>query len=337
MNPALLSRLPDTVKLGILRHLWADGTENQVVLLPPQQPEESQAAQEGVSPSPATSAATPMQRDEPAAATTVEDSCAHALVQQRRLDGGLAVIDGFLDGAVVEVRVTAMPAQRCIMLRMNLLPKHSSRLRSRPAPLPRLLPSQAVREEAQAVLAVHSRGAGMVAACAAAQGSAEVPHVWTSAASRGDRAAWLSLTDLQASGRRRLADAVQSLLALQPWLQQQGYDVGGRPSLQLACYPGGGARYVRHRDGEAGPGRRGGTHRQRAWCAGTALHHGLGHVLPRLASRPGHVLPARGWRLACAARIRLLYQAHTASHLHWRSLRQRAAPHGDRHPVPQPR
>ncbi len=26
------------------------------------------------------------------------------------------------------------------------------------------------------------------------------------------------------------------------------YDVGGRPTYQLACYPGGGARYVRHAD-----------------------------------------------------------------------------------------
>ena len=35
------------------------------------------------------------------------------------------------------------------------------------------------------------------------------------------------------------------------------YDVGGRASLQLTCYPGGGARYVRHRDASpaSAPGR----------------------------------------------------------------------------------
>jgi hypothetical protein len=33
-------------------------------------------------------------------------------------------------------------------------------------------------------------------------------------------------------------------------------DVGGRISVQLACYPGGGARYVRHTDAsDAVPGR----------------------------------------------------------------------------------
>lgn len=117
------------------------------------------------------------------------------------------------------------------------------------------------------MLAGGARAAGMAAAPNAAQGAvggtcpgnessggagggAEA-RTWANAAARGDRAAWLSPAALQSVGCRRLAGAVQSLLALRPWLEWQGYDVGGRPSVQLACYPGDGARYVRHRDGEA--------------------------------------------------------------------------------------
>lgn len=89
----------------------------------------------------------------------------------------------------------------------------------------------------------------MVSAAAAAASSAG--GTWTSSATRGDRAAWLSPAALQADGHSQLLAAAKALLSLQPWLELQGYDVGGRPSIQLACYPGGGACYVRHRDTSA--------------------------------------------------------------------------------------
>jgi hypothetical protein len=102
----------------------------------------------------------------------------------------------------------------------------------------------AAREEAQQLLHDAARPAGMVAA---GQGQER----WAQSALRGDEAAWLSPASLQAAGHGHLAAAVQRLLSLRPWLQQQGLDVGGRPSCQLARYPGGGARYVRHRDASA--------------------------------------------------------------------------------------
>lgn len=75
---------------------------------------------------------------------------------------------------------------------------------------------------------------------------------WSSSAARGDQAAWLPGPDaLEAGGHPALAAAVRRLAALQPWLAAQGHAVGGRPSYQLGCYPGGGARYVRHRDASA--------------------------------------------------------------------------------------
>ncbi|KAL4430803.1 hypothetical protein ABPG75_006059 [Micractinium tetrahymenae] len=222
MDPALLARLPDAAKLGILRHLGAGRTSSSTPALSPQQPADTVAQPPGASPSPA--AAAPQHEQQAEAANAAAGSSAPALVQRRRLEGGLAVLDGFLDTDEVE----------------------------------------AARDEARSVLAERSRAAGMVAAPAAGStkgaggvgtggspGSAAEPRTWSSAATRGDRAAWLSPADLQASGHRRLAGAVQSLLALRPWLQGQGYDVGGRPSVQLACYPGGGARYVRHRDASA--------------------------------------------------------------------------------------
>lgn len=75
---------------------------------------------------------------------------------------------------------------------------------------------------------------------------------WASRSVRGDQAAWLQgPAELESEGRPTLAAAVRRLATLQPWLAGQGHDVGGRPSFQLACYPGGGARYVRHRDASA--------------------------------------------------------------------------------------
>lgn len=94
------------------------------------------------------------------------------------------------------------------------------------------------------MLQQRARAAGMVAAVPGQQ--------WSSSTARGDQAAWLQgPAALEAEGRPALAAAVRRLGALQPWLAAQGFDVGGRPSFQLACYPGGGARYVRHRDASA--------------------------------------------------------------------------------------
>lgn len=108
----------------------------------------------------------------------------------------------------------------------------------------RLHPAQAARREAQTMLQQRARAAGMVAAVPGQQ--------WSSSTARGDQAAWLQgPAALEAEGRPALAAAVRRLGALQPWLAAQGFDVGGRPSFQLACYPGGGARYVRHRDASA--------------------------------------------------------------------------------------
>ena len=101
----------------------------------------------------------------------------------------------------------------------------------------------AARAEAADLLSDNSRAAGMATA---ADG-----RVWASSAARGDRACWLAVDALLAAGHRHLAAVVQRLLELRPWLQQQGYDVGGRPSVQLACHPGGGTRCIRHRDASA--------------------------------------------------------------------------------------
>lgn len=90
------------------------------------------------------------------------------------------------------------------------------------------------------MLQAGARPAGMVTASEGAP--------WTRASDRGDKAAWLSLGSLAAAEHRHLGAAAQRLLSLRPWLRQQGFDVGGRASIQLACYPGAGARYVRHRD-----------------------------------------------------------------------------------------
>jgi hypothetical protein len=102
---------------------------------------------------------------------------------------------------------------------------------------------QAVLKEAQQALQQHQRAAAMVTA-----GKGEV---WTRGGLRGDQAAWLSLAALREARQHHLAVVVRRLLALQPWLQQQGFDVSGRPSCQLASFPGGGARFVRHRDASA--------------------------------------------------------------------------------------
>jgi hypothetical protein len=67
---------------------------------------------------------------------------------------------------------------------------------------------------------------------------------------------WLHADEELQAGRMALARLVERMLDLRPQLQVLGYDVGGRATVQAACYPGGGARYVRHRDAsESAPGR----------------------------------------------------------------------------------
>ncbi|CAL8470118.1 g9660 [Coccomyxa elongata] len=61
---------------------------------------------------------------------------------------------------------------------------------------------------------------------------------------RGDRTCWLKPAQCSAA----LRIAANHLLNLQQDLALWGYDVGGRPSIQLSMYPGTRARYVRHTD-----------------------------------------------------------------------------------------
>ncbi|BDA44136.1 probable Egl nine homolog 3 at N-terminal half [Coccomyxa sp. Obi] len=61
---------------------------------------------------------------------------------------------------------------------------------------------------------------------------------------RGDRTCWVQPAQCSAA----LRIAADHLLDLQQDLALWGYDVGGRPSIQLSMYPGDGARYVRHTD-----------------------------------------------------------------------------------------
>ncbi|EFJ43296.1 hypothetical protein VOLCADRAFT_96541 [Volvox carteri f. nagariensis] len=67
-------------------------------------------------------------------------------------------------------------------------------------------------------------------------------------ASRGDIMRWLRPCEEVSSGRGPLAALLERMEALRSQLERQGYSVGGRPTFQLASYPGGGTRYVRHCD-----------------------------------------------------------------------------------------
>ncbi|KAL4859532.1 [Skp1-protein]-hydroxyproline N-acetylglucosaminyltransferase [Chlorella vulgaris] len=187
METRLLKLLPDAAKLNILRHLEHDPPTDSG------QQQQEQHSQLGQQPA--------------LRVVTVKDekrgSGIPPIVAERRLIGGLAIIDAFLD----------------------------------------VQETQAVLKEAQQALQQHQRAAAMVTA-----GKGEV---WTRGGLRGDQAAWLSPAALREAGQHHLAVVVRRLLALQPWLQQQGFDVSGRPSCQLARFPGGGARFVRHRDASA--------------------------------------------------------------------------------------
>eukprot|EP00878_Enallax_costatus_P015673 GHUV01016418.1.p1 GENE.GHUV01016418.1~~GHUV01016418.1.p1 ORF type:complete len:158 (+),score=45.13 GHUV01016418.1:1213-1686(+) len=77
-------------------------------------------------------------------------------------------------------------------------------------------------------------------------GTASSGGLWHDAHHRGDVTNWVTEQELQAAGQPLLASVIQLLSSLRPQLMQRGFDVSGRCSVQLACYPGGGARYVRH-------------------------------------------------------------------------------------------
>ncbi|GAB4817949.1 hypothetical protein N2152v2_004995 [Parachlorella kessleri] len=101
--------------------------------------------------------------------------------------------------------------------------------------------AQEVLSEAKQLVDEKARPAGM--------GGAVAESKWRDFQARGDTTVFLHPDRLAASGCPALASFLASTIAqLQPWLAGQGYDVGGRPTCQLGCYPGGGARYVRHRD-----------------------------------------------------------------------------------------
>ncbi|GAQ88896.1 N-acetylglucosaminyltransferase family protein [Klebsormidium nitens] len=71
---------------------------------------------------------------------------------------------------------------------------------------------------------------------------------WIDQHFRGDRRMWLKPAQVLQPGWESFQALTQMLLRLKQPLQEAGYDVSGPVSFQLACYPGGGAGYVRHRD-----------------------------------------------------------------------------------------
>eukprot|EP00884_Botryococcus_braunii_P015721 jgi/Botrbrau1/2832/Bobra.0125s0039.1 len=71
---------------------------------------------------------------------------------------------------------------------------------------------------------------------------------WRNPESRGDRMLWLDPSGLPASSCPFLSSVFQLFERIRTCALEAGFDVGGKTTYQLACYPGGGARYVRHRD-----------------------------------------------------------------------------------------
>jgi hypothetical protein len=99
---------------------------------------------------------------------------------------------------------------------------------------------QAVAAALEHHLRKHGRRAGM--------GSSSSGGLWQDASLRGDVNCWATAAELRAAGQPLLAAVLQLLASLRGQLSAAGYDVGGRCSCQLVCYPGSGARYVRHTD-----------------------------------------------------------------------------------------
>ncbi|KAG2482984.1 hypothetical protein HYH03_018110 [Edaphochlamys debaryana] len=101
---------------------------------------------------------------------------------------------------------------------------------------------EASSQEAQDALAEGSRQAAVGGAVPSSEGRA------VDVRSRGDTMRWLTAEAMAESGHSALEGVVRKLEGLRQQLEKQGYDVGGKPTFQLACYPSGGARYVRHAD-----------------------------------------------------------------------------------------
>eukprot|EP00879_Flechtneria_rotunda_P018527 GHRR01019440.1.p1 GENE.GHRR01019440.1~~GHRR01019440.1.p1 ORF type:complete len:449 (+),score=168.94 GHRR01019440.1:347-1693(+) len=107
---------------------------------------------------------------------------------------------------------------------------------------------KAVAAAVKTWLDAHGRQAGM--------GGSKSGGRWHDAQHRGDITSWVTVAELQAAHEPLLVAVVQLLDSIKTQLDVQGYDVSGRCSIQLACYPGAGARYARHADAsDAVPGR----------------------------------------------------------------------------------
>ena len=105
-----------------------------------------------------------------------------------------------------------------------------------------------VKAEAKISLEEGGKQAGM--------GGGGAESRWIESSLRGDRMRWCHADQERASGRENTANLIDYIHALKPHFTQMGYDVGGRITAQLACYPGGGSGYVRHSDHSASaPGR----------------------------------------------------------------------------------
>ncbi|KAK9916189.1 hypothetical protein WJX75_009844 [Coccomyxa subellipsoidea] len=101
---------------------------------------------------------------------------------------------------------------------------------------------KAARHDAEEILAQRNMPAGM--------GGRN--DVQVNSSYRGDRMCWLQPTHSSPA----LWAASEQILSLQKDLATWGYDVGGRPSIQLSMYPGNGSRYERHTDAsDSVPGR----------------------------------------------------------------------------------
>jgi [Skp1-protein]-hydroxyproline N-acetylglucosaminyltransferase len=97
---------------------------------------------------------------------------------------------------------------------------------------------KAVKAEAKSSLEEAGRAAGM--------GGGQ--SRWMETSLRGDRMRWCHAEEEKRQGRPLLAALIDKVQGLRLYLTQMGYDVSGRSTFQLACYPGGGSGYVRHSD-----------------------------------------------------------------------------------------
>jgi SM-20-related protein len=92
-------------------------------------------------------------------------------------------------------------------------------------------------------------------------------HSWAEPDARGDLHMWLDVASLDDTShdwwaeRPQLRAACRQLRRVQEELRQAWGFGSGRLQAQLACYPGGGTRYVRHLDAPPGDNEAGGQRR----------------------------------------------------------------------------